>query len=709
MNNFEEFNNYLNNRIEEIENRYSGLVNDRGQSLNSLSVRLEQIKKVLEGLKKRRDIREIDDIDNDDVFDKELSDIIHEYMPTVNNINELYNDILRISKMETEDPQVAISKETVSSFVRRFESYVRDYEKRVRELKGLIDSKKSEASYEYRKVRDMISRGDFLKEDELNVVIDFINNLDINDNLKLEFIVNVSIANAKLREKFINSSINREDALVVATVQANLQEVYADKKLPADDLRDTSTKEDILEEVSEKETEEVSEISDKEVTSVILNNRKNKDLKKIKKLRYKLESIYGDDEYLPLYKEALKDADLSLASRESVYDSNGSSKWAIIYVDLCNLLETEYTEDNVQEIFAIYKHILNEYRVYNEQKEKENKIKNSRQGMISSGNLNANERSNYKKKIDEAIAIYETCSAENTTNEDYWDMVSLLSNSISSFKKLYDDYDAAYDLAVNLDNSPDEFDIAKEDIWNIVKEIRKAYPEFKNDVESFKEGIRNFSKQGDEKEQSSDKEFDISGDKGLKSGKNLIVFLPYRGAEYGTIVNDQKEIMDTDRKCLGDLATGLKSFYSKDYILGITARDHKILPPKQGNGIFDYSAEVSPRTYRNRDIRFAYSYVSMSQNNRELLKKHYGNDNDIKIILLIGTMIKHGNSREVYSSFHSRIAGSIDDIRNINKLFYNDFTPEGFEQAKALIDGSYKIISDLNEDPTRGIDRGEVR
>ena len=701
MNNFEEFNNYLDNMIEEIEKRYTGLVNDRGQSLNSLSVRLEQIKRVLAELKQRKDIREIDDIDNDDIFDKELSDIIHEYMPTVNNVSELYNNILRISKMETEDQQVAISKETVSSFIRRFESYVRDYEKKTRELRELIDNKKLEASYEYKKVKDMINRGDFLKEDELNMVIDFINNLDINDNLKLEFIVNGSIANAKLREEFINSNVNIEDALIVTTVQENLQKVYADKEPPVNDLSDTSVKEDIKEDVPEKEN--------REVTSVILNNRKNKDLKKIKKLRYKLESIYGDDEYLPLYKEALKDADLSLASRESVYDSNGSSKWAIIYVDLCNLLETEYTEDNVQEIFAIYKHILNEYRVYNEQKEKENKIKNSRQGMISSGNLNANERSNYKKKIDEAIAIYETCSAENTTNEDYWDMVSLLSNSISSFKKLYDDYEAAYDLAVNLDNSPDEFDIAKEDIWNIVKGIRKAYPEFKNDVESFKEGIRNFNTQDDEKEQSSDKEFDISGDKGLSSGKNLVVFLPYRGELCGTIVNDQKEIMDTDRKCLGDLATGLKSFYSKDYILGITARDHKILPPKQGSGITDYADEVSPRTYRNRDIRFAYSYVSMSQNNRELLRKHYGNDNDIKIILLIGAMIKHGNSREVYSSFHSRIASSIGDIRDINKLFYNDFTPEGFEQAKALIDESYKIISGLNEDPTRGIDRGEVR
>ena len=99
----------------------------------------------------------------------------------------------------------------------------------------------------------------------------------------------------------------------------------------------------------------------------------------------------------------------------------------------------------------------------------------------------------------------------------------------------------------------------------------------------------------------------------------------------------------------------------------------------------------------------------MSQNNKELLKKHYGNDNDIKIVLLIGTKIKHENSREVGSSFNSRIASSIDDIRDINKLFYSDFTPEGFEQAKALIDESYKIISDLGKDPTRSTDRGEAR
>ncbi len=701
MNNFEELNNYLDNKIEEIEKRYTGLVNDKGQSLNSLSVRLEQIKKVLAGLRRRSDIRELGDIDNDVIFDKELSDIIHEYMPTVNNVSELYNDILHISKMETEDPQVAISKETVGSFIRRFESYVRDYEKKTRELRELIDNKKLEASYEYRKVKDMINRGDFLKENELNKIIDFINNLDINDNLKLEFIVNVSIANAKLREEFINSNVNIEDALIVTTVQENLQKVYADKEPPVDDLSDTSIKEDILEDVPEKEK--------KEVTSVVLNNRKNKDLKKIKKLRYKLESIYGNDEYLSLYEEALKDANLSLASRVNVYDSNGSSKWAIVYVDLCNLLEMEYTEDNVEEIFAIYKHILNEYAVYKKQKEKADRIKNSRQGMISSGNLNPNERSNYKKKLEEAGTIFKTCSKENTSDEDYWDIVSLLGNSVSSFKKLYSDYEAAYELASNPNNSPEEFALAKEDIWAIVKKLRKAYPEFKNDVESFKEGIRNYNTQDDAKEQSSDKEFDISGDKGLSSGKNLVVFLPYRGALCGTIVNDQKEIMDTDRKCLGDLATGLKSFYSKDYILGITKRDHKILPPKQGSGITDYADEVSPRTYRNRDIRFAYSYVSMSQNNKELLRKHYGNDNDIKIILLIGATIKHGNGREVYSSFHSRIASSIDDIRNINKLFHNNFTPEGFEQAKALIDESYKIISGLNEDPTRSIDRGEVR
>lgn len=703
MNNFEEFNNFLDNKIEEIEKRYGALVNDRGQDLNSLSIRLEQIKNVLEGLKKRRDIRNIDDIVNDDIFDGELADIIHEYMPTVNNVKELYNYILRISKMETEDPQVVISKETVNSFIKRFESYVLDYEKKISELKALIDSKKADASYEYRKVRDMINRGGFLKEDELNMVIDFINNLDINDSLKLEFIVNVSIANAKLREVFINSNVNIEDALIVTAIQENLQKAYADKELPATFLSDTSTKEDILEDVPEKEEGE------KDVTSVILNKRRSRDLKKIKKLKRKLESIYGDDEYLPLYEEALKDSDLSLASRVNIYDSNGSSKWAIIYVDLCNLLEMEYTEDNVQEIFDIYRHIWEEYNVYRNQKENENKIKNSRQGMISSVNLNSNERSNYMKKIEEAEAIYDTCSNESTNDEDYWAMVSLLGDSISSFKKLYKDYNAAYELATKPDISEESFALVKEEIGAIVKKLREAYPKLNKEVEHFKVEIKNFNKPDDTIGPNGTDVIDISGDKGLSSGKNLVIFLPYRGELCGTILKDQKEIMDTDRKCFGDLVTGLKSFYDKAYILENTKRDHKLLPSKKGSSIPNYSEEVSPRTYRNRDIRFAYSYVSMSQNNKELLKKHYGNDNDIKIVLLIGTKIKHENSREVGSSFNSRIASSIDDIRDINKLFYSDFTPEGFEQAKALIDESYKIISDLGKDPTRSTDRREAR
>lgn len=701
MNNFEELNNYLDNRIEEIEKRYTGLVNDRGQSLNSLSVRLEQIKKVLAGLRRRSDIRELGDINNDVIFDKELSDIIHEYMPTVNNISELYNDILHISKMETEDPQVAISKETVSSFIRRFESYVRDYEKKTRELRELIDNKKLEASYEYRKVKDMINRGDFLKENELNMIIDFINNLDINDNLKLEFIVNVSIANAKLREEFINSNVNIEDALIVTTVQENLQKVYADKEPPVDDLSDTSIKEDILEDVPEKEK--------KEVTSVVLNNRKSNDLKKIRKLRAKLESIYGNDEYLSLYKEALKDANLSLASRVNVYDSNGSSKWAIIYVDLCNLLEMEYTEDNVEEIFAIYKHILNEQKAYKEQKEKENKTKNSRQGMISSGNLNPNERNEYKVKIKEGIVIYKTCSEENTSDENYWNMVNLFGASLYEFKKLFDDYNTAYREAITPNISQDDFNYFKEEIWAAVKKLRKAYPEFKNGIESFKERIKKFNRPDDMRGQGGKNGFDITKPAVLSSEKNLVVFLPYQGELCGTIVNDQKEIMSTDRRCFGDLVVGLKSFYGKDYILGNSDRDHKLLGPKKGSSIPNYSDEVSPRTYRNNDIRFAYSYVSVSPKNKELLKKHYGNDNDIKIVLIIGAMIKHGNSREVGSSFNSRIAREIKDIRDINKLFYSDFTAEGFEQAKALIDESYKIISGLNEDPTRSIDRGEVR
>ena len=535
------------------------------------------------------------------------------------------------------------------------------------------------------------------------MVIDFINNLDINDSLKLEFIVNVSIANAKLREVFINSNVNIEDALIVTAVQENLQKAYADKELPATFLSYTSIKEDISEDVPEKEEGE------KEVTSVVLNNRKSKDLKRIKKLRYKLESIYGNDEYLPLYEEALRDADLSLASRVNIYDSNGSSKWAIIYVDLCNLLEMDYTEDNVQEIFDIYRHILNEYNVYKEKKEKENKIKNSRQGMISSGNLNSNERSNYMRKIEEAEAIYDTCSKESTNDEDYWAIVSLLGDSISSFKKLYKDYEAAYELATKPDNSEESFALVKEEIWAIVKKLREAYPKFNKEVEHFKSEIESFNKPDDIIGPNGKDGIDISGDKGLSSGKNLVIFLPYRGELCGTIAKDQREIMDTDRKCLGDLVTGLKSFYGKAYILENTKRDHKLLPSKKGNGIPNYSDEVSPRTYRNRDIRFAYSYVSMSQNNKELLKKHYGNDNDIKIVLLIGTKIKHENSREVGSSFNSRIASTIDDIRDINKLFYSDFTPEGFEQAKALIDESYKIISDLDKDPTRSTDRGEAR
>ena len=528
MNNFEEFNNFLDNKIEEIEKRYGALVNNRGQSLNSLSIRLEQIKNVLEGLKKRRDIRNIDDIVNDDIFDGELADIIHEYMPTVNNVKELYNYILRISKMETEDPQVVISKETVNSFIKRFESYVLDYEKKISELKALIDSKKADASYEYRKVRDMINRGGFLKEDELNMVIDFINNLDINDSLKLEFIVNVSIANAKLREVFINSNVNIEDALIVTAIQENLQKAYADKELPATFLSDTSIKEDILEDVPEKEEGE------KEVTSVILNKRRSRDLKKIKKLRRKLESIYGDDEYLPLYEEALKDSDLSLASRVNVYDSNGSSKWAIIYVDLCNLLEMKYTEDNVQEIFDIYRHIWEEYNVYKENKEKENKIKNSRQGMISSGNLNSNERSNYMRKIEEAEAIFDTCSKESTNDEDYWAIVSLLGDSISSFKKLYKDYEAAYELATKPDISEESFALVKEEIWAIVKKLREAYPKFNKEVEHFKSEIENFNKPDDIIGPNGKDGIDISGDKGLSSGKNLVIFLPYRSkGNYG--------------------------------------------------------------------------------------------------------------------------------------------------------------------------------
>ena len=201
----------------------------------------------------------------------------------------------------------------------------------------------------------------------------------------------------------------------------------------------------------------------------------------------------------------------------NIYDSNGSSKWAIIYVDLCNLLEMNYTEDNVQEIFDIYRHILNEYNVYKEKKEKENKIKNSRQGMISSGNLNSNERSNYMRKIEEAEAIYDTCSKESTNDEDYWAIVSLLGDSISSFKKLYKDYEAAYELATKPDNSEESFALVKEEIWSIVKKLREAYPKFNKEVEHFKSEIESFNKPDDIIGPNGKDGIDISGDKGLSS------------------------------------------------------------------------------------------------------------------------------------------------------------------------------------------------
>lgn len=691
MNNFEELRNYLDNKITEINNTYNELVNDKGETIESLNARLEEIKDVLKGLRERVSAEDVSSMVENNDFNSKLSSIIHEYMPTVDDIHKMYNDILRISKMKLNDPQVMVSRDTVKDFVKRFESYVKDYEDKIVKLKRDIDSKKEEASREYRRVLDIINRGEYLSLDELNLVIDFINGLNLSDSVKLEFIINVSISNVELRERYESSKTSIEDTLLITAVEDKLQKVYDDK---------SSSIEKAITPLSDETSVSTLE---QEVIPAVLNNRKTKDLKKIRRLRAKLEEIYGNDEYLPLYREVIDGSELSLSSRRVIYDSNGSSKWGIIYVDLCSLLNMEYTSDNVGEIFAIYKHILNEYKVYNEENEKKNSTKNSRQGRISSGNLNAKERANYDKELNAAIVIYETCSNENTLDDDYWDMVSLLGDAISNFRSLYGEYKAAFELASNTSINEEEFEIVKEDIWNIVKRLRSAYPEFKNDVDSFSRDIREFGKSD------SDITLDNIDESILKNGKNFVIFLPYRGEECGTITYDHKEILDTDKKCVSYLTSGLISLYNKDYILGITQRDHKLLPPKQGSGIANYSEEVSPRIYRNNDVRFTYSYVSLSQHNRDLLKKEFGNDNDVKVILVIGSQIKHGNKREVGSIFNKRIANSIKDIRDINSLFYEDFSIENFERAKGLITHSYDIISSLKKEPTQIINRGEAR
>lgn len=663
MNNYEILKRYINDSIPKVMAKFMEEADERGISGNLLEVRVEKATRVYNSLTSGS-------YNNQD-FGTELDEIIKIIYPKIDNFSETFLPLLEISSLDYDSPQKAIATSTVNDVINLLGESLSNWRLEYNALKVKMMSIVSELNSYYALItEDGLTKT--LKEDKLNGLLDFINESDIDEEIKRELIIDICHSNLI----FLNSTEDTRGFLPI--VERNINDVYgaSDTLSVYDDfvLAEEETDSDVMEEVS---------------SNIELSSLEKKTIGRVKDIINKLKKNRKISEAVDTTVLLLQDVPLTFSDRKQTYMFNEDyvSRWNVIYYDICNLINTKLTKDNKEDIFKIYEYVLEEYDKLLIVIQRKNKII----GNLQNAGLRKNERDSISKLLEKAEMIRDNYLREKSEDKGYSHTYAYFIDALENFKHIWDSYNETYCLISMIENvSEEELKTSIILLKNDVKAIREGLPLLQ---QSFKEISKYYVISPEEKEPDTPEPvFVNTSEDNLKTGKNLFVMLndsdgvSFISKDHAGMLNGSVE--DKDVRAV---VMGLGIFY-KLTSLELTAsegRSHHI----EGEGKEYYRL-------RSSDARISYRTLSLSEEKRTQLMAKYGNNNRINVILLLGTYIEH-DTRVTYSHFNGRISRERKNIDNMNKLFggKGSFTPEEFSLATSLIEQSNDIYISLKDNP----------
>ena len=396
-----------------------------------------------------------------------------------------------------------------------------------------------------------------------------------------------------------------------------------------------------------------------------------------------------------------------LSNREKVYSSS-NNKWNVILNDLNNNLLPNINS-NKKQILDILKYIIDSY-----EKEKREILEQDEKPFISRVEDFSEEE---RIKIDEFIKLarYELMIYDNLSAQDkniiHSIEIAIKENEFETINDLNSNYSIAYVECLNqfreLITKYSEYTEARAEEKEYAMEgmqdesdsfIISTMSDIRNNIRQLEENYKILTEERNinKRLENVSSNFDYH-----QPRKNLILFLPSGNGEY-YITSEQKEIMSDKKESIKVLPDVFKQLYAlnfEEYRKMLGRKNSKILDSKR-QAIID---EMNPHKIRRGEIRIAYIALPLSRKNRDFIKQELNDsielDDDFRLILFFAVDNKLTDQDDAYRYFNSQLEHELNKIRQIKKIFGEDFSEETMSYAIKLINESNNICENLIENP----------
>lgn len=600
------------------------------------------------------------------------------------------NQLIRFQKLISffKESKSILNRENFPQYQRYIDEYnkVSDEIKRIRgslEIKGYESYRRINNEYTLLKTFDsIIQNGKIVNHlADANAYIEltnFIFNTDLDSNEKFELI--------------------REFSKDTIAYQESLQKIKA--KQQKAQVKKNARK-------ITKNIEEKQEINEPDTQNVILSEEDKQIVSKINSIIVR----FKDDEISQSRGAYILENDFSIDFRKTVYESN-NDMWETIYGDIVLNLYPNLKTENKDYVISIFKYIIDIYeRKYGKEETRDaaafDILRDEAEKINEAYEMAQDEKTSF-------FMIYNSLSEEDRHNVD--SAIYYLRNgqeenavytrsifSIDELKKVQEciSFIEAYDeYRDNIENISEFSDISDEElkayIETIVARVRLSLDLLEN--MNAEEEINELSNEESIEEVLNEENDNVVETKVTEYASSLDVntwmtYLrnPRQDETYG--MEDIKSL-DKTYSDESKIANALKKMYSQTLIERRSSDSNAKIKFHKRKGGLNYEKTIHPYRMRSGLARVAYCEIPTTEKNQEILAERLNaNANaNVNIILILGLFTKRTSDNVIYGEVNKRITNNIETIKDIKRLFGNDFNnEEDIQRAVSLINEGFAI------------------
>lgn len=600
------------------------------------------------------------------------------------------NQLIRFQKLISffKESKSILNRENFPQYQRYIDEYnkVSDEIKRIRgslEIKGYESYRRINNEYTLLKTFDsIIQNGKIVNHlADANAYIEltnFIFNTDLDPNEKFELI--------------------REFSKDTIAYQESLQKIKA--KQQKAQVKKNARK-------ITKNIEEKQEINEPDTQNVILSEEDKQIVSKINSIIVR----FKNDEISQSRGAYILENDFSIDFRKTVYESN-NDMWETIYGDIVLNLYPNLKTENKDYVISIFKYIIDIYeRKYGKEETRDaaafDILRDEAEKINEAYEMAQDEKTSF-------FMIYNSLSEEDRHNVD--SAIYYLRNgqeenavytrsifSIDELKKVQEciSFIEAYDeYRDNIENISEFSDISDEElkayIETIVARVRLSLDLLEN--MNAEEEINELSNEESIEEVLNEENDNVVETKVTEYASSLDVntwmtYLrnPRQDETYG--MEDIKSL-DKTYSDESKIANALKKMYSQTLIERRSSDSNAKIKFHKRKGGLNYEKTIHPYRMRSGLARVAYCEIPTTEKNQEILAERLNaNANaNVNIILILGLFTKRTSDNVIYGEVNKRITNNIETIKDIKRLFGNDFNnEEDIQRAVSLINEGFAI------------------